>query len=245
MKAPRDRPLVGLIGAPRVIIATTIGGLALMAIAVLLIDPLREAANAALHGDTAGVRESIRDLGVGGPLIVLGLCLLHAVLFYPAEIVDAAAGFVYGFWPGLGLVAIGWMLNAWAAYAIGHSLAHPVLQRLLGPERFQRAEAMVERGGVMLLLTVRLIPILPFSLISYAAGAAKVPPWRYTWTTFVGYIPVTALATYLGSRLEELHPTHPLVIGSLAFLLVLLLAFRWLSRSMTADEAATSEDLGR
>jgi uncharacterized membrane protein YdjX (TVP38/TMEM64 family) len=169
-------------------------------------------------------------------LIVLGLCLVHAVLFYPAEIVDAAAGFVYGFWPGLALVAAGWMLNAWAAYAIGHSLAHPVLQRMLGPKRFQRAEAMVARGGVTLLLTVRLIPILPFSLISYAAGAARVPAWRYTWTTFVGYTPITALATYLGSRLEELHPTHPLVLGSLAIVLVLLLGIRWLSPSMQAEK---------
>jgi len=243
MKTRRDRPVADLLGAPFAVISATIGGLALMGVAVLLIDPLREAVNAALHGDTAGVRQSIRDLGVGGPLIVLGLCLVHAVLFYPAEIVDAAAGFVYGFWPGLALVAVGWMLNAWAAYAIGHSLAHPVLQRLLGPKRFQRAEAMVARGGVMLLLTVRLIPIVPFSLISYAAGAARVPAWRYTWTTFVGYLPITALATYLGSQLEELHPTPPLVIGSIAFLLLLLLAFRWLSRAMAADDATTSEDV--
>jgi uncharacterized membrane protein YdjX (TVP38/TMEM64 family) len=127
------------------------------------------------------------------------------------------------------------MLNAWVAYAIGHSLAHPLLQRLMGPVRFRRAEATVARGGVGLLLTIRLIPIVPFSLLSYAAGAARVPLWRYTWTTFVGYLPITAIATYLGSRLEQLHPTHPLVLAAFGLFLLLLLAIRWLSRSIQAE----------
>ena len=42
-------------------------------------------------------------------------------------------------------------------------------------ERFERIEGTIERGGATLLLAMRLIPILPFSLVSYAAGAARVP----------------------------------------------------------------------
>jgi uncharacterized membrane protein YdjX (TVP38/TMEM64 family) len=234
--AARTEPSASVsLAAVLIVIAT----LAAMALAVLTVDPLREAVDAAVHGDTAGVRESIHGLGLAGPLIVLGICLIHAVLFYPAEIVDAAAGFVYGFAPGLALVMTGWMVNAWVAYAIGGSVAHPLLHRLFGAERFGRAEAMVARGGVTLLLTARLIPILPFSLMCYAAGAARVPPWRYAWTTFVGYLPITVLSTYLGSRLESLHPTDPLVIGAVCVLVGLLFAVRWLSRSLQAEEPAS------
>ena len=78
---------------------------------------------------------------------------------------------------------------------------------------------MVERGGATLLIAVRLIPIVPFSLISYAAGAARVPLWRFVWTTAVGYLPITALAVYFGTRLEGLSLTDPVVIGSAAALL--------------------------
>ena len=35
-----------------------------------------------------------------------------------------------------------------------------------------------------------------------AAGAARVPVWRYTWTTAVGYLPITALAVYFGTQLD-------------------------------------------
>ncbi len=224
---------------------TTIVGLAGLALITLVVDPLHEAVSAALRGDTSGVRESIRGLGVGGPLIVLGLCVVHAVLWYPAEIVDAAAGFVYGFWPGFALVMLGWLLNAWVAYAIGNTIGHAVLNRLLGQERFERAEAMVARGGVMLLLSVRLIPIFPFSVISYAAGAARVPIWRYTWTTMVGYTPITAVSTYLGSRLEDLHPTDPLVIGAFALVIVLMVAVRWVGTAIAREDASPTEDVAR
>jgi uncharacterized membrane protein YdjX (TVP38/TMEM64 family) len=235
VKATRERPLGELFGASLPMVVATIAGIVVLGLMVVFVDPLREAASAALHGDSAGVRESLRGLGAAGPLIVLGLCLLHAVLFYPAEIVTAATGFVYGFWPALALMMFGWMLNAWAAYAIGHSIAQPLLLRVFGEHRFRRAEEMIADGGVSLLLTVRLIPILPFSLISYAAGAARVPAWRYSWTTFVGYMPITIVAAYLGSRLETLHPTDPAVLGAVLIVILLMFGIHRLRKTMRPE----------
>ena len=69
---------------------------------------------------------------------------------------------------------------------------------------------------------MRLIPIVPFSIVCYAAGAARVPLWRFVWTTAVGYLPITAISVYFGTRLEGLSLTDPLVIGTAAGLLALL-----------------------
>ncbi len=208
-------------------VAVTLGGIALLALLVLAIPELREAFEAAVRGDTAEVRSKVKDLGVAGPLLILGLTLIHTVVFYPAEIVDAAAGFVYGFFPALALTMLGWLLSGLLCYAVGHSVARPLLDRWFGVERFQRMEAAIERGGATLLLAVRLIPIVPFSLVSYAAGAARVPLWRYAWTTVVGYLPITALSVYFGTRLEGLSLTDPLVLGSAAALLALLFVGHW------------------
>jgi uncharacterized membrane protein YdjX (TVP38/TMEM64 family) len=218
-------------------VAVTLGGIGLLALLVLAIPELREAFEAALRGDTAEVRSRVQDLGVAGPLLILGLTLIHTVVFYPAEIVDAAAGFVYGFFPALALMMFGWLLSGLLCFAIGHSVARPLLDRWFGTARFERAEAAIERGGVTLLLAVRLIPIVPFSLVSYAAGAARVPVWRFAWTTVVGYLPITALAVYFGTRLEGLSLTDPLVLGSGLALLALLLAGHWIMRRQGARPA--------
>ena len=161
--------------------------------------------------------------GLAGPLLIVALALIHTVVFYPAEIVNAAAGFAYGFFPALATGDRCLDASGLICYAVGTSVARPLLDRWLGAERFERTEAMIERGGITLLIAVRLIPILPFSLVSYAAGAAHVPLWRFVWTTVVGYMPITALAVYFGTRLEGLSLTDPLVIGTAAALLVLLL----------------------
>jgi uncharacterized membrane protein YdjX (TVP38/TMEM64 family) len=68
---------------------------------------------------------------------------------------------------------------------------------------------------------VRLIPIMPFSLVGYAA-TARLPLWRYFWTTIVGYVPVTALSVYFDTRLEGIKATDPRVIGAIVVLLALL-----------------------
>lgn len=81
---------------------------------------------------------------------------------------------------------------------------------------------------------MRLVPIFPFSLMCYAAGAARVPVWRYLWTTTVGYLPITAISVYFGTRLEGLSLTDPLVLGTAAALLVLLLGGHWVVRRGTA-----------
>jgi uncharacterized membrane protein YdjX (TVP38/TMEM64 family) len=215
----------------------TLAGFALLALLVLGVPTLRHAAEAAVQGDTAEVRHQIDELGAAGPLLILALTLIHTVVLYPAEIVNAAAGFAYGFFPALALVTVGWMASALLAYWVGTRVARPLLDRWFGVERFERLEGMIERGGVTLLLALRLIPIVPFSLICYAAGAARVPLWRFVWTTVVGYMPVTALAVYFGTRLEGMQLTDPIVIASAAALLGLLLVGHWIVRRQAARSA--------
>jgi uncharacterized membrane protein YdjX (TVP38/TMEM64 family) len=207
------------------IVAAVLGAILIVAL-VLLVDPLRSAVSDALSGDTEALRSDLRGLGVGGVVLVLAIAVAHAVIWYPAEILNAAVGFVYGFWAGLALVMVGWMLNGLVCHQIGCHAARPALLKMLGRERFARYEGVVERGGVMLLLACRMVPIVPFSLFSYVAGSARVPLGTFMWTTAVGYLPLTALFVYLGSKLEELSPNDPAIWIGVAGLIFFALVTR-------------------
>jgi uncharacterized membrane protein YdjX (TVP38/TMEM64 family) len=224
-------------------IAVTLTGIGLLVALAFVVDPLHEAVKAALQGDNAEVRHQIDRLGAAGPLLILALTLLHAVVFYPAEIVDAAAGFAYGFFPALALMTVGWVLSGLICWAVGHRVARPLLDRWFGEERFERVERAIERGGPSLLIAMRLIPILPFSIVSYAAGAARVPAWRFVWTTALGYLPITAIAVYFGTRLEGLSLTDPLVLGSALALLALLAVGHRAARRQAGHSREPSADV--
>ncbi len=224
----------GLVG-----VVVTAAAILIVGLMIAAIPALREAAGNAISGDTEALRTDLE--GAAGVITLLVLAALHSIVFYPAEILNAAAGFVWGFWLGLLLVMIGWLLNALISWEIGRRAARPLLYRAFGERRFLRYQAVVERGGTFLLLSMRLVPIVPFSLFTIVAGAAHVPLARLMWTTAVGYLPLTALFVYLGTRLEELSPTDPvLIIGGGAIIIVIYAAHRLRGRLLPESEPTDS-----
>jgi uncharacterized membrane protein YdjX (TVP38/TMEM64 family) len=187
-----------------------------------------------LHGDFTGLRTYITSLGAGGLALLLGLMLMHALVYYPTELVTATTAFIYGWLPGLAIAMGGWLLSALLSYLLGRLLAGPLLRSLLGAD-YRRFDGAIERGGTPLLLGYRLIPVVPFSFMGYAAGAAGTNLWTFSWTTVVGFLPLTIAVTYLGSRAQSLSLSDPLVWVAVALLLGLVFAERWISKRRTVS----------
>ncbi len=215
----------------------SVAALAVLVSLVLVVHPLHDAASAALHGDTGRLRTQLRDQGGWGIVVLLAVVLAHAAIPDPAEIPTAAAGFVYGFWVALPMMMLMWLVSALVTYAVGRYGARSLLHRLFGEQRFGRAQAAVLRGGAPALVAARLVPVVPFSLTGFVAGAARVPLVRFAWTTVVGFLPLTTVVTLLGSRLESLSLSDPLLYAALLPVLALLLAAKPLARHMREPEA--------
>jgi uncharacterized membrane protein YdjX (TVP38/TMEM64 family) len=217
-------------------VAVTVGGILIGIAVALAIPSLRGAMSDAIRGDTAAVRQDLNG-DAAGALLVVWLALVHVIVWYPAEILDAASGYVFGFGIGFPLVLGSWALSGLAAYAVGRHFARPLLYRIAGEQRFKRMERIVHRGGVLALLAVRLIPIMPFSLMGYVCGAARIPLWRFTWTTVVGYAPITAYFTYVGSKLEGFSAEDPILWIGGGALILCLFAVRFVLPRVAPDSA--------
>ena len=87
----------------------------------------------------------------------------------------------------------------------------PLLRSLAGGHRLERAEAAVARGGAGGLLAARLIPVVPYSLVGYVAGAARVPFLTFVWTSLVGNIPISLVVIAVGTRLGSFSLSDPVV----------------------------------
>ncbi len=93
-------------GHPWLEIGLTVGGILLLGGSRRsLIPALRHAAVAAVHGETSEVRAQIKSLGAAGPLIIIGLAIIHSVVPVPGRDRErGGGGFAYGFWGGLAIV---------------------------------------------------------------------------------------------------------------------------------------------
>jgi uncharacterized membrane protein YdjX (TVP38/TMEM64 family) len=211
------------------LLLATLAFLAALAGAFWLVDPLRDIVTAAIEGEGALVRSRTQALGAAGALVLFALVLSHAVIPYPAEITTAAAGYVYGFTLGLGLMMISWFVTGLLAYELARGPVRRVTRRVVGARRLAKAERYVARGGATGLIAARFVPLIPFNAVCYAAGITHVPRPRYAWTTAVGIAPFCIVVTYLGSRLQTVSPTDwRLWALTLVLLGLLMLAHRLL-----------------
>jgi uncharacterized membrane protein YdjX (TVP38/TMEM64 family) len=99
----------------------------------------------------------------------------------------------------------------------------------------------MDRGGAGTLLALRMIPLIPFNVICYAAGITRVPLVRYTWTTVLGITPLTVLVAYLGSRLESPDFTDWRVWLLIAAFVTLVVGAQVVERRLRSRRAAGGE----
>jgi uncharacterized membrane protein YdjX (TVP38/TMEM64 family) len=185
------------------VVLTALGTVALVIVLATATPTGRDVVQAILDGNSRELRPLLLDLGVVGVLVLAVVILSHAVVPFPSELVTGAAGFVYGFWLAVPMLLAFWLASALLAYWLAERLGRPLARRLVGERRLAQAEEFVARGGAAPLLSLRLIPIVPYNAVCYAAGITRVPLGRYCWTTVLGILPLTALVAYLGSRLRS------------------------------------------
>src|SRR3954468_25108251 len=110
----------------------TLLALAASGLVIWLVEPLHTALGHVLHGDVDALQQQLQSLGVWGAFVVVALILAHAVIFFPAEIVNATAGLAFGFWVAFPIVLISWVASGLIAYWLGGYPARARARRAAG-----------------------------------------------------------------------------------------------------------------
>jgi len=62
----------------------------------------------------------------------------------------------------------------------------------------------LQRHGLLYLLSLRLLPVVPFVPLNLASGLTRLPFWRFFWVSALGMLPGTALYVYAGTHVHRL-----------------------------------------
>ena len=144
--------------------------------------------------------------GPGGcAVFMLAQALVAMVGLVPASLLGIAAGGVYGVWLGFLLAAAGTLTGGWISFTLARSLLRPWVERMLarrGPSRLVQLDAAVTRDGWRFVCLLRVSPVMPFAITSYALGLTEISGRDYLLGTLAslpalaGYVCVGALAQY-------------------------------------------------
>ena len=167
------------------------------------------------------VRQLVTDLygAVGYVGVAIWVAIESVIIPIPSELVLPFAGFLIGQgtaiepltgqpW-NLALVTlagtIGATVGALIAYAIGYFGGRPIIERWgrylgISAADLNRAEVFFERHGTKAAFFGRLIPVIR-SLVSFAAGVARMPLLPFTVFTALGSLPFTFVLAFAGVQL--------------------------------------------
>lgn len=210
----------------RIITLSVVGGIIIATILanVLICGVVKHAAWCQWWPDLTLVKmvELIKSSGGWGIGISIGIMMIHSFIPFPAEFVAIANGMVYGIFWGTVITWIGAMFGAFLAFGLARVMGRTFVYRMITLEHARKVDGWVERYGGQMIFVSRLIPIIAFNAINYAAGLTRVSWWTFTWTTGTGILPMTVLMVVLGNEAPALTQTIWVILAIVAVILATL-----------------------
>ncbi len=139
------------------------------------------------------------------PPIFVGVYAAATALAVPGTLLTLAGGAVFGFHWGTLYNFVAANIGANAAFLVARSLGGDAVRRLIGGDSgaLGRLDDIVERHGFRGLLTLRLIPLVPFNALNFGSGLMALK-WRpYAIATLVGILPGTAVYTFFADAILQ------------------------------------------
>jgi uncharacterized membrane protein YdjX (TVP38/TMEM64 family) len=170
------------------------------------------------------VRAWVAGAGPAGwTAMVLGLAVV-LLAPVPRSAVSALVGLVAGLGPGLAVAFTGALIAALAAFGLSRTLGRSAVTRLAGP-RFERVDVLMDRRGFVAVLAGRLLPMVPFVVLSYGAGLTAIRWTPYAAGTALGLLPSTVVQVGVGASAGAIVAgATPLTVVSLLASAVVLTA---------------------
>jgi len=127
-----------------------------------------------------------------------------------AAVLTILYGWFFGFLPSVVLVSFASTTGATLAFLMSRYLLRDSIQYQFG-ERLQTFNAALEKEGAAYLLTLRLIPAVPFFVINLVMGLTPIKAMTFWWVSQLGMLPGTAVYTYAGSSFPEISSIQSVV----------------------------------
>jgi uncharacterized membrane protein YdjX (TVP38/TMEM64 family) len=159
------------------------------------------------------LRDWAESLGPWFPFAFLAAHIVVTVFPFPRTAFTLASGLLFGPWLGILIAVVASTISALLALLLVRAAGWR-LDRLMPHPRIKSLDARLRQRGWPTVMSMRLIPAVPFSVLNYAAGASAVRVRPYTWATLVGLLPGTAAVVILGDALTN-HISPWLILVSL------------------------------
>lgn len=153
---------------------------------------------------------------------VVAVFLVGGAMVFPLNIMILATAATFGPWLGMLYSALGALCSAALMHSVGARFGREALTRRLG-QRGKRALEAVRNRGLLAVVTLRVLPVAPFTLVNLAAGASGISFADFMLGSLLGLAPGLLLLSFIGDRIVRVI-TDP-SISEVAMLVLCIVAY--------------------
>lgn len=188
---------------------------ALLAIVMVLLWPSIK--DVFTEGGAQRLVARLKTAGPAGVLVLLGIQFLQIVVaFIPGEVVQLAAGLMYGPWIGALIVLAGCVLSSFVVYQLVHKLGAPFVRSMVSAEHMERFESFESSGKLDIIVFVLfLIPGMPKDVFTYVVPVTSMKVKRFLTLTTIARIPGVLASTYTAHGISNGNIVGPVVVMSI------------------------------
>jgi uncharacterized membrane protein YdjX (TVP38/TMEM64 family) len=193
------------------------------------------------------LRAAVAAAGIWGPLVFV---LLHGVVCtapVPRTVFTVAAGVLFGALTGLTTALIGTALAAGLSFVLARFVGGRLVERHAHRPPVAWVRRRVQHRGLLTMISLRLIPAMPFSVMNYGSALSGVGVVPFLLGTVLGVLPGTISIVILGDAAVSGHPDPIMFVvsilsGAIGLVGAFLVARRPLPPEELAAEAADPDD---
>lgn len=153
------------------------------------------------------IQRIVRSAGIWAPVAFVTLQVVLTLAPVPRTVFSVAAGVLFGASVGLVVAVVAVAASGSAAYWLVRLVGGRFVDRYADRAAVAWVRARVERRGLLAVLSLRLIPVLPFAVVNYAAGLSGVRFVPYLVGTVLGSFPgTTAVVVFGGAATGDAPP---------------------------------------
>ncbi|MFN3927969.1 MAG: TVP38/TMEM64 family protein [Pseudanabaenaceae cyanobacterium] len=162
------------------------------------------------------------------PLVFICIYTIATLLVLPATIFNIASGALFGIGWGLVLATIGCWLAAIIGFAVGRKWGVSWLQTRFA-NQWLNWSLVINKAGLGYTITTRILPLIPYGVVSLMAGCTPISVRDYAIGTIIGTPLGLAPFVILGYGGKELLFSHHTLAlwGAIATTLLLGIATIW------------------
>lgn len=173
----------------------------------------------------------LKSVGIWAPIAYIALYVVATVLVLPSTALNLTGGAIFGPWLGTVWTSLGAIIAAIVAFAFTRTVGREAIaKRLAG--RWQAMDAQMRQGGLFYMFAIRLVPIMPYGLVNFAAGLTSISFKDYLLGTVIGTVPSVLPFVLLGSSGLKASTTGDVLplVGALALTGILVGGSTWYRR---------------